>query len=219
MSVGQVVRLVVGGGFGAAYLWVGYKASISADPPLLSLIIGMTPLTLSAVALAWHSRSIWWQALCVLCILAGIVEIDFLRANTAWVYFIQHAGMHLLLGTMFGRTLGGTHAEALCSRMAALIYTDGTDPYLMRYTWNVTLAWTVYFFVCAGVSILLFFFGPLEVWSFLANLLTPVLIGLIFVVEFLIRIRVLPPEQHASISRTIQAYREFSEHNKTSSRP
>jgi len=219
MSAAQAARLTVGGGVGAAYLWMGYKASISADPPLLSLLIGLAPLTFSAIALAWHSRSLFWQGLCAVCVVLAIIKIDFLRVNTAWVYFIQHAGMHLLLGVVFGRTLFGKHAQALCSRVAALIYADGRDPELMRYTWNVTLVWTVYFFACAGISILLFFFGSLTAWSVLANLLTPVLIGLIFVVEFLVRIRVLPPEQRASLSRTIQAYREYSNRNKSPSRP
>lgn len=219
MSVTQALRLIVGGAVVAVYLWIGYKASISADPPLLSLLIGLAPLTFSAIALAWHSRSVIWQGLCAVCIVLAIINIDFLRVNTAWVYFIQHAGMHVMLGIVFGRTLFGSHAQALCSRVAALIYADGRDPALMRYTWNVTLAWTVYFFVCAGASVLLFFFGPLTAWSALANLVTPVLIGLIFVVEFLVRIRVLPPEQRASLSRTIQAYREYSNRNKSPSRP
>jgi uncharacterized membrane protein len=215
MSIRQVLRLVVLAGCGAVYLWLGYKASIASDPPLFALLVGLAPLTFSALVMAWHSRSVWLQGGCALAVIAMGVNIEFLRSNTAWVYFIQHFGMHALLAIMFGRTLRGSPEKALCSRISALVCREATDAAFYRYTWRVTLAWTVYFVAAAVISCILFFFGPLEIWSMFANLLTPVLIGLMFLIEFMIRLRVLPPSQHASIARTIAAYREYSQRNKS----
>jgi len=59
-----------------------------------------------------------------------------------------------------------------------------------------TLTWTVYFITSAVLSVGLFFFGPIAVWSYFANLLTPVIVGLVFVIEYLVRVRVLPERAH-----------------------
>ncbi len=196
---------------GAAYLWLGHQASISSDPPLLSLLIGLAPLSASALLLAWASRSPWLLGLCVLALLAMLLKLDWLRANTAWVYFIQHAGMHTMLGVMFGRTLGKQHSEALCSQVSRVVYGDNLDAVFYLYTWRVTAVWTAYFALATLVSVGLFWLAPLEWWSVFANLLTPIIIGAIFVVEFAVRQRVLPRDRHASIAQTIKAYREYSQ--------
>ncbi|MDP5239242.1 hypothetical protein Q9Q94_06860 [Uliginosibacterium sp. 31-16] len=212
MPVKQVLRLALIGLLGAAYLWLGHLASISADPPLLSILIGLAPLSVSAVLLAVHSRSAWLIALCAAGLLGMLVYIDFLRANMAWVYFIQHAGMHTMLGLMFGRTLSRDRTVALCSQISCFVYSKETlDAKFFDYAWAVTVMWTIYFAFTTALSTLLFFFGPLSVWSVYANLLTPVIIGLLFVVEYAIRIRVLPNRQHAGIAGSIRAYREFSQ--------
>ncbi|MBS1207754.1 MAG: transrane protein [Proteobacteria bacterium] len=211
MSGKQVLRLGLAALFGAAYLWLGHLASISADPPLVSIIMGLAPLTASAVVLVWHSRSVGLQLLCAACLIGMVLEIDFLRSNTAWVYLIQHAGMHIMLGVMFGRTLSHGYAGALCSRISCFVYPEPLNDAFFRYAWKVTLVWTIYFAAAATVSILLFFFGPREAWSIFANLLTPVLIGAIFVIEYLVRLRALPQRQHISIAQTIRAYREYSQ--------
>lgn len=196
---------------GAAYLWLGHQASISSDPPLLSLLIGLAPLSLSALLLAWASRSPWLLGLCVAALLLMLLNLDFLRANTPWVYFIQHAGMHAMLGVMFGRTLSSDHTKALCSQVSRVVWGDQLDAAFYLYTWRVTAVWTGYFVLATLVSTLLFGLAPLAWWSVFANLLTPVIIGAIFVIEFAIRQRVLPRDRHASIAQTIQAYRDYSQ--------
>lgn len=112
-----------------------------------------------------------------------------------------------LLAITFGSTLGGDPADAFCSRIARMMLPSPVDPAYMRYTWKVTLVWTLYFCASALLSVGLFFFGPIAVWSFFANLLTPVLIGLLFVVEYLVRVRLLPERAHFSIAQTIKTYR------------
>ena len=213
MSVMQVLRLGLIALFGAAYLWLGHQASIAADPPLAGILIGLAPLALSAVLFALASRSPWLIGLCAAGLGAVLIWIDFLRANTAWVYFIQHAGMHAMLGVMFGRSLWGRDEEALCSVISEVVYGEGLDARFYRYTWQVTAGWTAYFGLATLVSALLFAFAPLAVWSVFANLLTPVIIGALFVIEFLIRVRTLPSDRHASIAATIRAYRKYSQRN------
>jgi uncharacterized membrane protein len=115
-----------------------------------------------------------------------------------------------LLAITFGSTLGRDHSKAMCSRIACAILPAPPDAAYLRYTWNVTLAWTVFFALSAVLSVLLFFAGPIEVWSFFANLLTPVLLGAMFVGEYLVRLRAMPGRRHFGIAETIRAYRQFS---------
>jgi uncharacterized membrane protein len=125
---------------------------------------------------------------------------------------MQHVGAMALLAITFGSTLGGGDANALCSRVTRLMLAGPADPAYMRYTWKVTVVWAVYFIMSAVVSVGLFFFGPIDVWSYFANLLTPVFVGLLFVIEYLVRVRVLPDRAHFSIAKTIQTYRAYEKH-------
>lgn len=208
----QALRLGLAALLGAAYLALGHIAASSEHPPVVAIVVGLIPLGLGALLLAWHAPR---RHLCVAAWLAvaGVVvwQIDALTRNVAWLYFLQHAGAMVLLGLTFGSSLWSDHASALCSRIASLVYRSPLDADYLHYTWNVTFAWTLFFSISAVISVLLFFFGRIEIWSAFANLLTPPLLGAMFVGEYLIRVRVLPNRKHFSIAETIQAYREYSQ--------
>jgi uncharacterized membrane protein len=197
---------------GAAYLVFSHLLTIDERPSLLMLALGVTPLTIMALLAAWHSR-MRWLALTVLAVMAltVLLYLDELRNHINWLYFMQHAGTMTLLAITFGSTLGRGDADALCSRVTRLMLPGPADPVYMRYTWKVTLIWTVYFMTSGVVSVGLFFYGPIAVWSYFANLLTPVIVGLLFVIEYLVRVRVLPDRAHFSIAQTIKAYRSYEQ--------
>ncbi len=197
---------------GAAYLIFSHLLTIDERPSLLMLALGVTPLTVMALLAAWHSR-MRWLALTLLAVLAltVLLYLEELRNHVNWLYFMQHAGTMVLLAITFGSTLGRGDADALCSRVTRLMLAGPADPVYMRYTWKVTLVWTAYFIASGVVSVGLFFYGPLAVWSYFANLLTPVIVGLMFVIEYLVRVRVLPDRAHFSIAQTIQAYRSYEQ--------
>lgn len=196
----------------AAYLAFSHLLTIDERPSLLMLALGVTPLTVMALLAAWHSR-MRWIALSLLAVLAMTVllYLEDLRNHVNWLYFMQHAGTMTLLAITFGSTLGRGDADALCSRVTSLMLVGPTDPVYMRYTWKVTLVWTAYFVLSGMVSVGLFFYGPLAIWSYFANLLTPVIVGLMFVIEYLVRVRVLPDRAHFSIAQTIKAYRSYEQ--------
>lgn len=210
MIRGKHIRLALAAAVGAVYVWLAHIGSIAEHPPVISLLIGLFPLLAFATVLAWQARhrviGLGALAGCLALLYAGL---DVLRANTAWLYFLQHAGTHALLALTFGRTLFGRQEEALCARIAAIVH-DPLPAAVARYTWQVTLAWTVYFVVACIVSVVLFSFGPIEIWSVFANLLTPVLLGSMFVGEYLVRRRILPDEPPMSVAGTIRAYRDYS---------
>lgn len=207
----QLGQLALVAAAGIVYLGLGYLITISDRPPPAAIIFGTVPLGAIALVTAWHSRT---RTLSLILFSAGVLafvmNIDNLRDHVAWLYFVQHAGAMILLGFMFGGTLGRGHADALCSRIAQFVIVKPLDANYLHYTWIVTLVWTIFFAINAVVSVPLFFFGPIEVWSAFANLVTPLLLGVMFAGEYLIRLRIMPNRAHFSITETIQAYREYS---------
>lgn len=207
---GKGLAAVAGGVAAAAYLLLGFFVAASDRPPAWSVILTLLPMTALMLLRAWRMRWRWPAVLACLSLFGWVLHaIDSVRTHVAWVYFAQHVGAMCVLGLMFGMTLWGAHEEALCSRIAALVTTEPVDAAYARYTWQVTWAWTLFFVLMLAASVLLFFWGPLTWWSFLANLLTPALTGAMFVFEYLVRVRLMPDRPHMSVAGTIEAYQRF----------
>jgi uncharacterized membrane protein len=209
-SVGQSLRFGVYATAAGVYFASGYFAAASREPALLAVVIAIGPLCLGALLAAWNSSARIVALVFCAAGAAGItLEYEELRHHVAWLFFLQHAGTMAFLGIVFGSTLGRDHQEALCSRIATFLLRTTLDAAYLHYTWKVTLAWTVFFATCGVLSVLLFFFGPLDIWAAFANLLTPLLLAGMFAGEYMIRLRVMPDRAHFSIVQTIRAYREF----------
>ena len=129
-----------------------------------------------------------------------------LRENGALLHYVEHVGTNLAFAVVFGRTLGAGH-EPLITQLARFAHPEGLSPAKLRYTRQVTVAWTGFFIATAIVSTGLFVLAPAAVWSVFANFLTLPLILLMFVVEHLCRYLVLPPVERGGIADTIRAFR------------
>ncbi|MHB8743742.1 MAG: COG4648 family protein [Sulfuricaulis sp.] len=187
---------------------LSYMATVSDHPPVSALVVSLVPLAVIALTVAWNSRRrVLYLLLCIAALGAVVWHVDLLYDHIAWLYFVQHVGAMTLLGITFGRTLTDNHSNALCSRIATGLLRRPLNADYLNYTWKVTLAWTIYFFVSAVLSVLLFFLTPIGMWSLFATILTPFFLGFMFVGEYLIRQRALPGYAHFSIVETIQAYR------------
>jgi uncharacterized membrane protein len=205
------LRWVLLGGAALVYIVLGFLASSSEHPPLYAVLVGAVPVAAGLLAAAW--RAPWRYAATLLCLAAFAAigwHIDILLSHAAWLYFVQHAATMIALGCMFGITLG-THAGALCSRIARFAVAETLDADYLYYTWKVTLVWTVYFALSALISLGLFFGASLEAWSWFAAVVTPVSLGVMFAGEYAIRLRALPGRPHFSVAQTIQSYRSYTQ--------
>jgi uncharacterized membrane protein len=206
----RVLRLAIVAAAGIAYVLIGYLASATRHPPLFAVLVGAVPFAAGLIAACWRSRlRIPSLALCTAAFVAAGLNIDRLLGHASWLYFIQHFGAMSSLCVMFGATLG-SHESALCSCIARFAVAEELDARYLRYTWYVTLAWTLYFLASALVSATLFLCAPLADWALFAAVLTPVSLGAMFVGEFLIRLRALPGRPHFSIAQTIRSYRQYT---------
>lgn len=125
------------------------------------------------------------------------------------VYWLQDTGIQFVLFIMFGRTLFAGR-QPLCTRFAQMLHSEPLSEQHHLYTRQITVAWTLFFALMTLTSTLLFFLAPLPTWSFFANFLTPVLIALMFIVEYGVRIWIHPESRQTHILDAIRAYKNDS---------
>jgi uncharacterized membrane protein len=144
---------------------------------------GITVACLSMLALWWHAS-----------------QQNFLATSG-----IPHAAVYFGLLIFFGRTLLPGR-EALISSVAAKVYGRPLSDGIATYTRGVTAAWCVFFALQIAVSLLLFLFAPLPVWSLFVNILNFPLLVLMFGCEYLYRRWRVPERPPSNLSDVVRAF-------------
>jgi uncharacterized membrane protein len=182
-----------------------HYAIVTARSPTLGALLSLVPLAALGIAFARRAQH---RALVIAAMALAVIAIGLgwgmLERNFAHLFFVEHAGANLFLAVMFGRTLAAGR-EPLCTRFARLL--QGTlDDDERLYTRRVTLAWTLFFATIFTLSCALYLGGFLAEWSFLANIASPLLVAAMFVVEYAIRLRVLPGHVRTGVLGGIRAF-------------
>jgi uncharacterized membrane protein len=180
--------------------------SAATTMPSLGVAVSLAPSLAILLWLAWRSpRRLLMVLLCVT--VAGLLGLFWgaLQRNFNWVYFLQHAGTNLMLAAVFGATLLRGR-QALVTRLAETVHRSRLAPEVLRYTRQVTLAWTLFFLATALVSSALFCCASTEAWSVFANFLSFPLILLMFAIEYAVRLRKLPDLEKHSIMDGVRAF-------------
>ena len=204
----QLLRIAKGVGVGigiVAFAVLVHRENASGHPGALAAFLAVFPLLLAVLAMMGQPGLRLVAAL-LLVIVAALYW-------SAWPLVAQHAGllfwlqdMALLLAllSLFGRTLLPGRVP-LCVKFAQAMHGELSAEHA-RYARQVTWAWTVFFGLLALVSTALFFLAPLAVWSLYANFVVLPLIGIMFIVEYQVRKRVLTDAPHGRFIDGIHAY-------------
>lgn len=189
-----------------SYPLLAHYTNESAQRGNLGALVAIAPVVLIALVLAWRSprRRLMLGVLVLLC-LALWSWWPALEHHYGVVYWLQHAGMQLVLGIIFGRTLVAGR-QPLCTRFAEAVHGPLTPRHEI-YARQVTVAWTLFFAAMMLVSTALFFLAPLATWSVFANFMTLPLVALMFIVEYRVRRRVLPDLPNPHILDAVRAFR------------
>lgn len=211
----SVVRLLLGIAAVILYsLAMHYTSAVRPNPDLATALV-LAPFL--GAALLGAGRSPLRLAACAAAIGALLLLWPKFTTHLGWLYYVQHAGIYALLALMFGRTLASGRTP-LIVQFATLIKPD-ISPTHARYARQATVAWTVYFVATAVISSLLFFFASFESWSIFANVLgTPLLISM-FVLEFAVRCRVLPPEERSTLKSGWEAWQRYNARQRADGEP
>jgi uncharacterized membrane protein len=197
---------LLAGGLSVVYaVFAHYASATPGIGPWVILLAG-APLIVVGFSFGWANRrsAVLW--LLAIAALAGLAWVwPRLQNPVGWLYFLQHVCINIVLGLIFGRSLV-RQRQPLCTVFARLVHEEMT-PELLRYTRQVTLAWTLFFLASAMLSILLFFFATIESWSVFANILALPLVVVMFVVENEVRKRVLPLRDQVGLRATVRALR------------
>ncbi len=202
-----VARYAGAGAASLAYLGASRWLTLSAPASHWNHVALLTPLLLAATLLAWRARQRGWSCAALL-VLAALMLHAALGGefSVRSVYACEHIGAHLFLAAWFGRTLR-RGAQPLITLLATRIH-GPLDAARLRYTRRVTQAWTLYFAAMALLSLGLYLFASFERWVFFASLLTPAALVAMFVGEHLLRYRLHPEFERASMLDSIRAYRQ-----------
>jgi uncharacterized membrane protein len=127
-----------------------------------------------------------------------------LQQNFSLVYLIQEGGFYAILATSFARSLSSGRVP-LCTQYADKIH-GPLNAQELRYTRQVTVAWTTFFLLNIAVSFSLYEFATLRIWSLFVNFCSLPLILLMFLGEHLVRRQILPQVERGSLIATLRVY-------------
>jgi uncharacterized membrane protein len=203
---GDLITGALAAGLTLAYAIFAHYASVVADVGAWAILLAAAPMIVVGFAFARESR---WGALFLALTVSALTALAWFWPNlhnpVAWLYFLQSVSANVMLGLIFWGSLGARR-KPLCTVFASAVH-DEMTPELLRYTRQVTLAWSLFFLSSALLSLLLFFLAPIETWSLFANILSWPLIGVMFLGENEVRKRVLPPRDHVGLRATVRAFR------------
>ena len=199
------VALVVAASVACAIL--GHRALAQSGSPGPAALVSLVPLAVILVGIGRRMR----QPIVLVLVLAALALAAWwrwsdLERHVADVFFVEHAGIMLALALFFGRTLRPGQ-EALCTRFARVVHGGTLEPRVSDYTRHITIAWTIFFATMSAASCVLYLTGHRDAWSVLANILTPVLIPALFVVEYGVRRWALPHHESGGILAGVRAFR------------
>lgn len=171
----------------------------------LGAVLALAPAVAALITVLWQTLR---PALAVLiAALCGLLLYDawpMLEKNFSVVYLLQECGMYGLLTVGFGRSLCAGEV-ALCTRLADRLH-GPLSAAEIRYTRQVTWAWTVFFAGILAIIVALYCEAPLAVWSAFVNFFTLPLMAAMFAAEYAVRGRVLPQTERRGILATMRVF-------------
>ncbi len=196
-------------GAGVACSLLAWAAARRVQPGLAAVALTWGPLALLGAWSIWRSRHRRVLGLLGIAFVLALWRVrGALLAHLELAYLFEHAGSLSLLGLMFGSTLR-RGSEPLVTRFAATAR-PAMSAALRRYTRGVTLAWTLFFAAMACASVALFATRTLREWTLFATLGTPLLVALMFVAEYLARLRLVAADEQSGPCEAVLAYLRYS---------
>lgn len=203
-------RAVMIGLAGVAYVVATHWLMTEAPASDWNAVWVVGPMIATAAAVAWQ-RQMRTLAAASFAAFAGLVFQAWHGGGLApqTLYVAQHVAVHLLLALVFAATLLAGR-EPLITGLARRVHARLTAD-MAAYCRKVTLTWTLYFLAMAALSLVLFALAPFTVWAIFANLVTPLAMVALFVGEYLLRYRLHPEFERATLAQAMNAYAQRSQ--------
>lgn len=206
----MAARAVMIGLAGVAYVAATHWLMTEAPASDWNAVWVVGPMIATAAVVAWQ-RHLRMLAVLASAACAGLVFQAWHGGGLApqTLYAAQHVAVHLMLAFVFAATLQAGR-ESLITALARRVHGRLTAD-MAVYSRKVTVAWTLYFLVMAALSLVLFAFAPFAVWAVFANIATPLAMVALFVGEYVLRYRLHPEFERATLSQAMNAYAQRSQ--------
>lgn len=191
--------------FAIAYAGLSHYSNSVAKTHDVGVGLALGPVLLVGLALLW--RWTHWPVVLLAAAAAALLLRHYwplLERNFPVVYLLQEGGFYSLMAASFGLSLRGQEV-ALCTRLADKVH-GPLGAREVRYTRQVTAAWTIFFLAITLLTLALFAFAPLHIWSVFANFFVVPLMVLMFAVEYAVRLRVLPQAERSGLLAAVRVY-------------
>ncbi|MEQ1667669.1 MAG: hypothetical protein ABL868_04360 [Sulfuriferula sp.] len=205
--------LIRGSGITAIIISYAILANYTNQSPhtgTLGVLVALAPIALAGLMLAWHAPRRYWM----LGLMASSASIllwltwPVLTQHYGWIYWLEHESLQSALLIMFARTLHASQ-QPLCTQFATIIHGELT-PIHSRYTYQITVAWVLFFALMIAISTGLFFTQPVAIWSIFANFIFMPLVILMFIAEYGVRKLIHPALAEVSIMAAVHAFMRHS---------
>jgi uncharacterized membrane protein len=200
MSKWRMALLLISG-VGYAILSYWMMLYHAAAPWAIFVLLG--PLWLTALGLGASRFGKWGftvTAVIGIGLFALVLRGDAGDPNRLYVF--QHVGINVLLCGWFGSTLRGDRLS-LIGQFAQRVHAMTAS--MRTYTAQVTTVWSLYFALMAFASVVVYATMSFAAWSLLSNLVSPVMIGVLFIGEHLVRYRIHPEFERTRLIDALRA--------------
>jgi len=188
------------------YAVLVHHVNASGQASTLGAVLALVPIFVLIITVAIKTTSrVAGIGLLLISGIASWLAWPFIKQHTGFVFWMQDIGLLLVLLMTFGWTLQKDR-KPLCVHFAEMINGEALPAEHERYAHKVTVAWVAFFAMMIITSTLLFFMAPLAIWSIFVNFLTLPLVALMFMVEFMVRRRVLADLPTGHILDAVRAY-------------
>ena len=206
MQVPLAARIAAIALAGVAYVAGSHWLMTQTEGSAWHVVVVLTPMLLVIAIGAWRSghRGVGGAAVLGLAALCA-QSLMGVRVAPHLLYLAQHVGINGFLAIVFGSTLRAGHTP-LITTLALRVHRGQLAPAQVVYTRHVTRAWALFFVGLVVGSVALYAWASFEAWAIFANWVTPVAIAAMFGVEYLIRYRLHPEFERASVADAVRAY-------------
>jgi uncharacterized membrane protein len=189
---------------GVAYAGLSHWMTLFHATEPWAVVVLLGPLWIAAMGFAASRFGRWGLAGALLLGIGGFVLVFLGEAgNPDRLYVLQHVAINGLLCGWFGSTLRGD-GLSLITQFAQRVHP--LEGHMKAYTTQLTRIWTAYFALMVVASIAIYLTLPFSAWSLFANVLSPVMVTLLFVGEHFLRYRLHPEFERTRLVDAVRAF-------------
>jgi uncharacterized membrane protein len=189
---------------GVAYAGLSHWMTLFHATEPWAVVVLLGPLWIAAMGFAASRFGRLGLAGALLLGIGGFVLVFLGEAgNPDRLYVLQHVAINGLLCGWFGSTLRGD-GLSLITQFAQRVHP--LEGHMKAYTTQLTRIWTAYFALMVVASIAIYLTLPFSAWSLFANVLSPVMVTLLFVGEHFLRYRLHPEFERTRLVDAVRAF-------------